>query len=73
MINLAEAKIKEIKNKEELIERLMVVGKTSAVNKKIAMYIEKNYNSIVFMTADKISQEIGVSQGSISRFCKNAI
>lgn len=69
MINLAEAKIKEIKNKEELIERLMVVGKTSAVNKKIAMYIEKNYNSIVFMTADKISQEIGVSQGSISRFC----
>lgn len=47
----------------------MVVGKTSAVNKKIAMYVEKNYNAIVFMTADKISQEIGVSQGSISRFC----
>ncbi len=69
MINLSDIRIKEIKNKEELLERLMVVGKTSAVNKKIAMYVEKNYNAIVFMTADKISQEIGVSQGSISRFC----
>lgn len=69
MINLSDIKIKEIKNKDELLEKLMVVGKTSAVNKKIAMYVEKNYNSIVFMTADKISQEIGVSQGSISRFC----
>ncbi|KRN29084.1 MurR/RpiR family transcriptional regulator [Liquorilactobacillus mali] len=69
MVNLSDIRIKEIKNKEELLERLMVVGKTSAVNKKIAMYVEKNYNAIVFMTADKISQEIGVSQGSISRFC----
>ncbi|WP_311406836.1 MurR/RpiR family transcriptional regulator [Liquorilactobacillus uvarum] len=68
-MKLSDTKIKEIKNKEELLDRLMVVGKTSAVNKKIAMYVEKNYNSIVFMTADKISQEIGVSQGSISRFC----
>lgn len=64
-----DKKVKEIRDKKELFDRLMVAGKTSEVNQKIAMYIEKNYNSIVFMTADKISSEIGVSQGSVSRFC----
>lgn len=64
-----KAKVKEIKDKKELFKRLMVAGKTSEVNQKIAMYIEKNYNLIVFMTADKISAKVGVSQGSVSRFC----
>lgn len=62
-------KVKEIKDKKDLDDRLLEVGQTSEVNQKIARYIEKKYNLIVFMTADNLSNKIGVSQGSVSRFC----
>ncbi|WP_281164582.1 MurR/RpiR family transcriptional regulator [Liquorilactobacillus sicerae] len=62
-------KVKEIRDKKDLDDRLLAVDQTSEVNQKIARYIEKKYNLIVFMTADNLSNKIGVSQGSVSRFC----
>lgn len=60
---------KEIKNAESLVSKLSIAGQKSEVNVKIAKYIEKNYRSLVFLTAVETAKSIGVSQGSISRFC----
>ncbi|GAF38238.1 RpiR family transcriptional regulator [Agrilactobacillus composti DSM 18527 = JCM 14202] len=60
---------KDIPNIEVLVNRLSKVATESGTYEKIARYIEKNYNEIVFLTAIELSKVVGVSQGSISRFC----
>lgn len=47
---------------------LRYVADTSPTNKKIAVYINNNYLQIVFMTTNELAEQVGVSQGSISRF-----
>jgi DNA-binding MurR/RpiR family transcriptional regulator len=47
---------------------LMRVAKESPTYQKIALYIEKNYLQIIFMTANELAEAMGVSQGSVSRF-----
>lgn len=66
---MQEKNTRDLVDKKDLINKLSVVGSGSRVNQQIANYVEKNYTSIVFLTADQLSKKIGVSQGSISRFC----
>lgn len=42
----------------------------SSTNKKIALYLLKDSNSAVWLTAKKLAETIGVSQAAITRFCK---
>lgn len=56
---------------EELLKKISVISKLSATNKKLANYISKNYMKIIFMTAGQLADEVGISQGSVSRFCIN--
>lgn len=53
---------------EELQGMLMRVAKHSPTNQKIALYLEKNYLQVIFMTASELADAMGVSQGSVSRF-----
>lgn len=53
---------------EELQVMLMSIAKQSPTYQKIALYIEKNYLQIIFMTASELADAMGVSQGSVSRF-----
>lgn len=39
-------------------------------NKLIAYYLVKNVQDIVWMSAESLAKEIGVSQASVTRFCK---
>ncbi|WP_019554616.1 MurR/RpiR family transcriptional regulator [Propionispira raffinosivorans] len=59
---------KLIQNFEELNSMLMHVAKESPTYQKIAVYIEKNYLRIIFMTANELADQLGISQGSVSRF-----
>lgn len=56
---------------EEVLKRISEVAKISTINKKLADYISKNYMKIIFMTAGQLADDIGVSQGSVTRFCVN--
>lgn len=60
---------KDIESVEALFTKLSMASKKSDVNEKIARYVEKNYKSFVFLTAVEAAKLIGVSQGSVSRFC----
>jgi DNA-binding MurR/RpiR family transcriptional regulator len=60
----------EILNLESLIEVMAEVAAESNTYEKIAVYIERNYLQIVFMTAEEIAMKAGISQGSVSNFCK---
>ena len=42
----------------------------SRSNKKIAKYILKNYDLIPFRNLSELKDEIGVSEATISRFCR---
>ncbi|MDY2685967.1 MAG: MurR/RpiR family transcriptional regulator [Selenomonadaceae bacterium] len=53
---------------EQLSLLLANAAKQSPTNQKIALYIEKNYLQIIFMTASELADDMGVSQGSVSRF-----
>lgn len=68
MINVDQPQSKELM---ELIEKIKIVGRTSATNEKLADYVIENYMKIIFMTAGQLADEVKVSQGSVSRFCIN--
>jgi len=59
---------KAFRSFEELESLFMHVAKESPTYQKIAIYIEKNYLRIIFMTANELAEKMGVSQGSVSRF-----
>jgi DNA-binding MurR/RpiR family transcriptional regulator len=59
---------KAFRSFEELETLFMHVAKESPTYQKIAIYIEKNYLRIIFMTANELAEKMGVSQGSVSRF-----
>ncbi len=61
---------KEILSLEELIQRMADIASESPTYEKLAFYIEKNYMQIIFMTAEETAYKAGISQGSVSRFCK---
>ncbi len=53
---------------DELMMMILQVGKESPTFQRISLYIEKNYLKIIFMRADDLAEQMGVSQGSVSRF-----
>lgn len=59
---------KNIETFEQLTTMLKFIANTSPTYKKIAIYINDNYLQIVFMTTNELAEQVGVSQGSISRF-----
>lgn len=59
---------KNIETFERLTNMLKFIADTSPTYKKIAVYINDNYLQIVFMTTNELAEQVGVSQGSISRF-----
>ena len=58
----------EFSSIDELMAMLLKVSKESATYQKIALYIEKNYLGVIFMTASELAEQMKVSQGSVSRF-----
>lgn len=54
---------------EQLIHKMASVALNSQIYDRLAHYIEKNYMKVIFMTAAETAAEIGISQGSVSRFC----
>ncbi len=59
---------KNIETFAQLTNMLKHAAETSPTYKKIARYINNNYLQIVFMTTNELAEQVGVSQGSISRF-----
>ncbi|WP_196594531.1 MurR/RpiR family transcriptional regulator [Pectinatus sottacetonis] len=59
---------KNIETFEQLTNMLKYIADMSPTYKKIAIYINDNYLQIVFMTTNELAEQVGVSQGSISRF-----
>lgn len=57
-----------IESFDSLIDRMTIIAQESSTYKKIAMYIEKNYLRIIFMTAGELADKLDISQGSVSRF-----
>nr|WP_092072064.1 MurR/RpiR family transcriptional regulator [Dendrosporobacter quercicolus]NSL48682.1 MurR/RpiR family transcriptional regulator [Dendrosporobacter quercicolus DSM 1736]SDM36127.1 transcriptional regulator, RpiR family [Dendrosporobacter quercicolus] len=57
-----------MENFDQLINKMTCVAEESATYKKIAMYIERNYLQIIFMTAGELADKLDISQGSVSRF-----
>ena len=60
--------VKLFKSIDEMTQLLGRVADSSPVYQRIALYIEKNYLQVVFMTANELADAMGVSQGSVSRF-----
>lgn len=58
-----------IKELQVLLQKMVYISNDSSTYEKLAAYIEKNYMSILFMTAGELATEANVSQGSVSRFC----
>lgn len=52
-----------------LLEKMNHVADLSRTNEKLAAYIHQNYMKIVFMTAGQLAAAVGISQGSVTRFC----
>lgn len=65
MLN-TEPSLKEL---QKLLHRMGNIANESPTYEKLASYIEKNYMSIIFMTAGELAVEANISQGSVSRFC----
>ena len=61
----------ESKELQRLMNEISVVSNISATNEKLASYISSNYMKVVFMTAGQLADKVGVSQGSVTRFCIN--
>lgn len=53
---------------DALMQKLVMIAKESPTYEKLAYYIEKNYLSLIFMTAGELAAELDISQGSVSRF-----
>jgi DNA-binding MurR/RpiR family transcriptional regulator len=58
-----------MKELQSLFQKMIDITNDSPTYQKLAFYIEKNYMSIVFMTAAELAAEANISQGSVSRFC----
>ena len=58
-----------IRTVEDLIHRMLSVSEDSPVYRRIAVYIEQHYLQVIFMTAENLASALGVSQGSVSKFC----
>lgn len=58
----------EFQTVDEMMTLLMITAKESPTYQRIAIYIEKNYLRIIFMTASELAEKMRVSQGSVSRF-----
>ncbi|CUH95995.1 hypothetical protein P22_2083 [Propionispora sp. 2/2-37] len=54
---------------QSLIQKMVGISQDSPTYEKLAGYIEKNYMSIIFMTAGELAAEANISQGSVSRLC----
>ena len=61
----------ESKELKKLMNEMAVVSTISVTNEKLATYISKNYMKTIFMTAGQLADKVGVSQGSVTRFCIN--
>ena len=59
---------RDFENTDELLHLLERIAKESPTFQRIALYIEKNYLKVVFLTASELAGRMGVSQGSVSRF-----
>ena len=59
---------RDFENTDELVHLLERIAKESPTFQRIALYIEKNYLKVVFLTASELAEQMGVSQGSVSRF-----
>lgn len=64
----ASQNVQNFQNIDELEVLLLSIAKQSPTYQKIALYIEKHYLEIIFMTANELAEAMGVSQGSVSRF-----
>ncbi|WP_332236907.1 MurR/RpiR family transcriptional regulator [Sporolactobacillus sp. KGMB 08714] len=54
---------------DDLKEKIAIVSQESPTYEKLALYFEKGYKHIIFMTASEVAAQADVSQGSVSRFC----
>ena len=56
---------------EEMMDRVSSLSLSSSTYKKFGLYIEKHYMDLGFMSAEEVADAVGISQGSVSRFCKD--
>ncbi len=63
------AKQNECKSMEELTSLMLRISEASPVYRRIAAYIEQEYMQVIFMTAENLAEVLGISQGSVSKFC----
>lgn len=61
----------QINSHNELIQLIARLAQESPTYEKFAIYIENNYLDIVFLTAEEVAKKANISQGSVSRFCKD--
>ena len=54
-----------------LLGRMRRAAGLSKTNEKLAAYVGAHYMQVIFMTAGQLAGAVGVSQGSVSRFCIN--
>ena len=54
---------------EVLRAKMRTAASTTPSFEQLAYYIDQNLSQIVFMTANEVAAEVGISQGSVSRFC----
>ena len=59
----------DITDLRTLITLMRQAGSTARVFGKLSYYIDRNLDHVVFLTATELAKEVGVSQGSVSRFC----
>jgi DNA-binding MurR/RpiR family transcriptional regulator len=52
-----------------LFEKMNLAASSSQINVKLNAFIQMKYVQAMFMTAGQLADAVGVSQGSVSRFC----
>ena len=61
--------MKNLQDGKELINNInSQYRKLSKGQKLIAKYVLENYDKVAFMTASKLSEEVGVSESTVVRF-----
>ncbi len=61
---------REIWTWDKLMQEMRRVSMDSSAFEKMAVYVEKNYQQIIFMTAEEAAKQAKISQGSVSKFCQ---
>lgn len=56
-------------NIEVLRSKMRTAAAATPSFEQLAYYIDQHLSQIVFMTANEVATEVGISQGSVSRFC----